>query len=81
MKLYLDWVNVLIVSLQVRSCDGMRWIKCILLTVSVYFCMIDIDNKFHSMLILVIGSVIIFSTYVGKRRRVYGKTMQTAADM
>ena len=81
MKLYLDWVDVLIVSLQVRSCDGMRWIQCILLTVSVYFWMIDIDNKFHNMLILVFGGVIIFSTYVGKRRRVYGKTMQTAADM
>ena len=81
MKLYLDWVNVLIVLLQVRSCDGMRWIQCILLTVSVYFWMIDIDNKFHNMLILVFGGVIIFSTYVGKRRRVYGKTMQTAADM
>ena len=81
MKLYLDWVNVLIVSLQVRSCDDMRWIQCILPTVSVYFCMIDIDNKFHNMLILVFGGVIIFSTYVGKRRRVYGKTMQTAADM
>lgn len=66
MKLYLDWVNVLIVSLQVRSCDGMRWIQCILLTVSVYFCMIDIDNKFHNMLILVFGGVIIFSTYVEK---------------
>ena len=48
---------------------------------SVYFCMIDIDNKFYSMLILVFGGVIIFSTYVEKRRRVYGKTMQTAADM
>ena len=81
MKLCLDWINVLIVSLQVRSYDGMRWIQCILLTVSVYFCMIDIDNKFHSMLILVFGGVIIFSTYVEKRRRVYGKTMQTAADM
>lgn len=81
MKLYLDWVNVLIVSLQVRSCDDMRWIQCILLTVSVYFWMIDIDNKFHNMLILVFGGVIIFSTYVGKRRRVYGKTMQIAADM
>ena len=57
---------MLIVSLQVRSCDGMIWIQCILLTVSVYFCMIDIDNKFHSMLILVFGGVIIFSTYVGK---------------
>ena len=43
--------------------------------------MIDIDNKFHNMLILVFGGVIIFSTYVEKRRRVYGKTMQTAADM
>ena len=81
MRLYLDWVDVLIVSLQVRSCDDMRWIQCILLTVSVYFWMIDIDNKFHNMLILVFGGVIIFSTYVGKRRRVYGKTMQTAADM
>ena len=81
MRLHLDWVDVLIVSLQVRSCDGMRWIQCILLTISVYFWMIDIDNKFHNMLILVFGGVIIFSTYVGKRRRVYGKTMQTAADM
>lgn len=32
-------------------------------------------------LIFDVGGVIIFSTYVGKRRRVYGKTMQTAADM
>ena len=32
-------------------------------------------------LIFGLGGVIIFSTYVGKRRRVYGKTMQTAADM
>ena len=71
MRLYLDWVDVRIVSLQVRSCDDMRWIQCILLTVSVFFCMIDIDNKFHNMLILVFGGVIIFSTYVEKEARIW----------